>query len=157
MISFQTLFVGALLLIVHTWNSSPIRSNLHRLQCTCCTVTTTSGSPLVWACQWSSSLSFSSPQLSRNDSLWASGITKSHREQVLNFREAEKVSWCPSWSNCLWQGWSCGLVHCPGENVTDPIWRVLASSDGMSSWTPFLCYFAAFAYCVIDGFVSITT
>ncbi len=40
-----------------------------------------------------------------------------------------------SWSNSLCQGWSCGLVHCPGENATDPIWRVLASSDGIS-WTP---------------------
>ena len=39
-------------------------------------------------------------------------------------------------SNSLWQGWSCGLVHCPGGNATDPIWRVLASSDGISSWTP---------------------
>ena len=33
-----------------------LRSNLLRLQCTCCTVPTTSrrphGSPLVWACQW---------------------------------------------------------------------------------------------------------
>ena len=28
------------------------------------------------------------------------------------------------------------LVHCPGGNATDPIWRVLASSDGMFSWTP---------------------
>ena len=28
-------FVWALLLIVHTWNSSPLRSNLLRLQCTC--------------------------------------------------------------------------------------------------------------------------
>ena len=27
-------------------------------------------------------------------------------------------------------------MHCPGENATDPIWRVLASSDGISSWTP---------------------
>ena len=54
-ISFQTFFVWALLLIVHTWNSSPLRSNLLRLQCTCCTVPTTSGrphgSPLVWACR----------------------------------------------------------------------------------------------------------
>ena len=25
---------------------------------------------------------------------------------------------------------------CPGGNVTYPIWRVLASSDGISSWTP---------------------
>ena len=72
-ISFQTFFVWALLLIVHTWNSSPLRSNLLRLQCTC-TVPTTSGrphgSPLVWACQWPLSQPLSSPQLSHNDSLW---------------------------------------------------------------------------------------
>ena len=36
----------------------------------------------------------------------------------------------------MWQGWSCGLVHYPGGNATDPIWRVLTSSDGISSWTP---------------------
>ena len=46
------------------------------------------------------------------------------------------LSWCPSWSNSLWQGWSCGLMHCPGGNATDPIWRVLASSLGISPWTP---------------------
>ena len=35
-------------------------------------------------------------------------------------READELSWCPSWSNSLWQGWSsCGLVHCPGGNATD--------------------------------------
>ena len=72
---FPDFFVWALLLIVHTWNSSPLRSNLLRLQCTCCTVPTTSGrshrSPLVWACQWPSSQPLSSPQLSHNDSLWA--------------------------------------------------------------------------------------
>ena len=27
-------------------------------------------------------------------------------------------------------------MYCPGGNVTDPIWRVLASTDGISSWTP---------------------
>ena len=27
-------------------------------------------------------------------------------------------------------------MHCPGGNATDPIWRVLASSDGIFSWTP---------------------
>ena len=43
----------------------------------------------------------------------------------------------PSWSNSQWQGWSCGLVYCPGGNATDPIWRMLPSSDGTSSWTPF--------------------
>ena len=26
-------------------------------------------------------------------------------------------------------------MHCPGGNATDPIWRVLASSDRISSWT----------------------
>ena len=70
--NFQTFFVWALLLIVHTWNFSPLRSNLLQLQCTCCIVPTTSrrphGSPLVWACQWPSSQSLSSPQLSHNDS-----------------------------------------------------------------------------------------
>ena len=33
-ISFQTFFVWALLLIVHTWNSCPLWSNLLRMQCT---------------------------------------------------------------------------------------------------------------------------
>ena len=27
-------------------------------------------------------------------------------------------------------------MHCPSGNATDPIWRVLASSQGISSWTP---------------------
>ena len=63
-------------------------------------------------------------------------LTKSHREQGLDYREGEEVSWCSSCSNSLWQGWSCGLVYCPAGNATDPIWRVLASSDGISSWTP---------------------
>ena len=27
-------------------------------------------------------------------------------------------------------------MHCPGGNATDPIWRVLAYSDGIPSWTP---------------------
>ena len=138
-ISFQTFFVWAFLLIIHTWNTSPLRSNLPRRQCTC-TVTTTSGrahgSSLVWAPQWPSSQPLSSPQLSHNDSLWAEGIIKSHRNQRLDYREAEDLSWCPSWSNSLWQGWSCGLLYCPRGNATEPIWRVLASSLGISCWTP---------------------
>ena len=68
-------FVWALLLIVHTWNSSPLPNNLLRLKCTCCTVPTTSGrpqgGPLVWACQWPSSQPLLSPQLSHKDSLGA--------------------------------------------------------------------------------------
>ena len=74
MISFQTFFAWKLLLIVHTWNSSPLRSNLLRLQCTCAVQTTSGkphGSPLVWACQWPSSKPHSSPQLSHNNRLWA--------------------------------------------------------------------------------------
>ena len=63
-------------------------------------------------------------------------ITKSYREQGLDYRDGEELSWYPSYSNSLWQGWSCGLVHCPGGNATDPIWRVVASSLGISSWTP---------------------
>ena len=27
-------------------------------------------------------------------------------------------------------------MHCPGGNATEPIWRVLAASLGISSWTP---------------------
>ena len=54
----------------------------------------------------------------------------------LDYREVEELCWRPSWSNSLWQGWSCGLVHCPGGNATNPIWRVLASSDRISPWTP---------------------
>ena len=81
MISFQAFFVWELLLIVHTWNCSLLRSNLLWMQCTCYTVPTTSGrlhrSPLVWAYQWLLSQPLSSPQSSHNDSLWALGITKS--------------------------------------------------------------------------------
>ena len=54
----------------------------------------------------------------------------------MDYKEAEELSWCPSWSSSVWKVWSCGLVHCPGGKVTDLIWRVLASSDGISSWTP---------------------
>ena len=90
----------------------------------------------MWVCQWPSSHPLSSPQLSHNDSLWYLGISKSHKEQVLVYREGDELCWCPSRSNSLWQRWSCGLVHCPGGNTTDPIWRVLVSSNGISSWTP---------------------
>ena len=31
----------------------------------------------------------------------------------------------------MWQGRSCGSVFCPGRYATDPIWRVLATSDGI--------------------------
>ena len=63
-------------------------------------------------------------------------MTKSHREKDLDYTEGWELSWSPSWPNSLWQGWCCALVHCPGGNATSPIWRVLASSVGISSWTP---------------------
>ena len=63
-------------------------------------------------------------------------ILQSHKEQVLGHREAEELSWFPSSSNSLWQGWNCGLVIVLVKNATYAIWRVLASSDGISSWTP---------------------
>ena len=62
--------------------------------------------------------------------------TKGHREQGLDYREDEELSWYSSWSNSLWQRWNCELVHCPGGNATDPITRVLAPFNGISSWTP---------------------
>ena len=132
----------ALLLRVHTWNSSPLRSNLLQVQCPSCTVPKTSGRPhgssLVWSCQWPSSQPLSSRQLSQNDSLWAISfyLSLGNNKKSLDYRDGDELSWCPSWSNSLWQGWSCGLVHCPGGNSTEPIWRLLTSSDGISSWTP---------------------
>ena len=77
----------------------------------------------------------SSPRLSHNNSLWALGINISHRKQRPGYWEDEELSGCPTLSNSLWHGWSCGLVHCPVGNATDPIWRVLVTSDGISSWT----------------------
>ena len=63
-------------------------------------------------------------------------LTKVTGSKVWIIGRVRKMSCSPSWSNCLWQGWSCGLVQCPGRNATDPIWRMLASFDGISSWTP---------------------
>ena len=72
---FPDFFVWALLLTVHTWNSSPLLSNLLWLQRNCCIIPTTSArphrSPLVWACQWPLSHPLSSLQLSHNYSHWA--------------------------------------------------------------------------------------
>ena len=78
-------------------------------------------SPLVWACQWPLSQPLSTRQLSHNDNLWALGITRNHRDQSLDYGEGDELSWCPSWSNSLWQGWRCELVHWPGGNASDLI------------------------------------
>ena len=63
-------------------------------------------------------------------------LSLGNKQKSRRARESKELTWCPSWSNSLWQGWNCGLVNCPAGNATDPIWRVLASSDGISSWTP---------------------
>ncbi len=95
---FQDFFVWLLLLIVHTWNSSLLRSNLLRLRCTCCTIPKNSGrphgSPLVWACQWPSSQSLSSPQLSHSN-VWTIGRLRnsfdSHLGQIVCEPEIIKI------------------------------------------------------------------
>ena len=63
-------------------------------------------------------------------------LKEGHKEQGLDYREAEELFWYPSWANSLWQGWSCRLEHYSSGYATDPIWRLLASSQGISSWTP---------------------
>ena len=111
-ISFQTFFVWALLLLVHTWNSSPLRNNLLQLQCTCCSVPITSGRPhrslLVWACQWPSSQPLSSPQLSHNDSLWAWGLKKNTGSKVWTIGRVR---------NCL--DAHLGQIVCDKDGVVD--------------------------------------
>ena len=106
------------------------------MQCTCFTVPTTSGrpqwNPLVWACQWPSSQSLAFTQLSYNDSLWAYGITKSHGEHGLDYRDGEELS-CAYLSQIVCDKDGV-VVHCTGGNAIGPISSVLA--DEISSWTP---------------------
>ena len=45
---------------------------------------------------------------------------------------------------------SCRLVYCPGGNATDPIWSVLASSQGISFRTPLKPKRLANQLCSID-------
>ena len=108
--SYGHFYVWALL---HTWNSSPLRSNLLRLQCTYCTVTKTSGrahgSPLVWACQWPSSQPLSSPQLSHNDCLWVRESPKATGSKV----------------------WTIGRVmNCLGAHLG----QIVSDKDGVMDW-----------------------
>ena len=137
---FPDFFVWAFLLIVHTWNSSPFRSTLLRLQCTCCTVPTTSGrphgSPLVWTCQWPSSQPVSSPQFSHNDSslnlgnklnvtgskVWALGRLRNcldaHLSQIVCTR-------MELWTGAL----SCWKCHWPELKSAGPFqWNLFLNS-----------------------------
>ena len=47
-------------------------------------------------------------------------------------REGGELSWYPSWSKSLWQDWVVDWCIV----LVDLIWRVLASSDWIFSWTP---------------------
>ena len=42
-----------------------------------------------------------------------------------------------SWSNYLWQRWSCWLVHCPSWKCHWPDLKRAGLFQGISSWTPF--------------------
>ena len=132
---FPDFFRMGILMIVQTWNSSPLRSNLLRLQWTCTVQQLLEGIMDVLLYERVNDLRHSLFHL-LNCFIMTASEPKSHREQGLDYREDEEVLWCLSWSNSLWQGWSCGVVHCPSGNATEPICRVLASSDGIPSWTP---------------------
>ena len=104
-------------------------SNLLRLQCTCCTVPTTSGRPqgslLVWVCQWLSSLPLSSPQLL---------ITTTSK-----LRELPKVTGGKVWTigrlrNCL--DAHLGQIVCDNDGVVD--WCIVLKSAGLFRWNLFL-------------------
>ena len=70
--------------------------------------------------------------LYRSNNFWNAPWKSSCVSVSMTFVTASFISW----SNSLWQGWSWRLVHCPAGNAADPIWKVLASSLGISSWTP---------------------
>ena len=124
-IIFQTFFVWALLLIIHTWNSSPLPSNILRLQCTCCTVPITSGRPygssLVWACQWPSSQPLSSVvmrQLWRWKRLWRRSLTRSHKRTSMgpsrscwnnttSALQPEEITLKGTRVSCVYYQWKC--------------------------------------------------
>ena len=99
-----------------------------------------------WKAPWKSSCvsvsitfvtaSFISSIVSKRQPLCLGNKKKSQGAKSGLVGRLTKLSWSQSWSNSLWQGWSCGLVYCPGGNTSDPIWRVLAYSQGISSWTP---------------------
>ena len=55
--------------------------------------------------------------------------------KVLLCERVNDLRHSPFHLNCLITTTS-GLVYCPGGNAADPIWRLLTSSDGISSWTP---------------------
>ena len=132
---FPDFFVLAILLIVHTSKSIPLEVISSGCNAFVVPIQQLLEDPMeVLLCERSNDLRHSLFHLFNSLLTTASELT--HREQGLDYREAEKLSLCPFWSNSLWQGWSCGLVHCPAGNATDPIWRVLASFDSISFWTP---------------------
>ena len=86
MISFQTFLYG---------HSSPLWSNLLRLQCTCCTIPTTfgrpHGSPLVWACV--TSLLLPHLPLSLTDSLHSLNLLCHSKTDARFMQDGWKAVW----------------------------------------------------------------
>ena len=132
--NFPDFFRMALLLIGHTWNSCSLQVISSGCNALVVPFQQLLQSPMeALLCERVNDLRHSPFHLLNCLITTASETrkkSKSHWEQGLDYREAEKLSLCPSWSNSLWQGWSCGLVLCPSGNTTDPIWIVLTSSQG---------------------------
>ena len=126
-ISFQTFFIWTILSIWHTWNSSPLRSNRLRLQCDR-TVPTTSGrprgSPLVRACQWLSSQSLTSPQLSHNDSFFHRELAKDTGSKVWTTRRLR---------NCFHA--HLGQIVCDKDGVVD--WCIILMEMSLTRFDEF--------------------
>ena len=86
---------GGLLLIVHTWNSSPLWSNLLQLQCTCCTVPTTSGTLTLWPINSGLLISLLLPHLSSSltDSLPSLNLLCHSKTDPRFMQDAPKAVW----------------------------------------------------------------
>ena len=112
-ISFRTFFVWALLLTAHTWNSSPLRSNLLRLQSTCCTVPRTSGRPLeVLLCECVKDLPHSLFHLLNCPITTASEL-----------RERPKVTGSKVW--IIERAWNCLAAY---------LGQIVCDKDGVVNW-----------------------
>ena len=99
-ISFQTFFVWQLLLIMHTWNSSPLRTAIHLLY--------------------------------RPNNFWKSSCVSVSIIIVTAKVTGNKVWTIGRLRDCL--DANLDQIVCDKDGVVDPIWRVLASSDRISSW-----------------------
>ena len=123
LISFQTSFVRVLLLIVHTWNSSPLEVISSGFNALVVPFQQFLEGPMeVLLCERANDLRHSLFHL--HNCLITTASKQKSQGARYDYRDAEGLSWCPYLSNSQWQEWSCGLVHCLAENASDPIWRV---------------------------------